>query len=127
MSILASIIGFKTGDYVVTRRPIAASVAGKRVLGTATTFSVEGVIQPATDMQRVVGGKDMTSNEQNQRTDDVRSFYTLTEIGPRRPGFDPDMVAAEGDDWTVFRVEPWTISGVSFWMAILTKTTGGSS
>lgn len=127
MSILASILGFKTGDYVVTRRPTAASVAGKRVLGTATTFTIEGVIQPATDMQRVVGGKDMLSNEQNQHTDDVRSLYTVTEVWPRVPGYDPDMISVEGDDWTVFRVEPWTISGVSFWMAVLTKTTGGSS
>lgn len=127
MSILLSVLGFKTGDYIVTRRPTALFVAGKRVPGTATTFSVEGVIQPATDMQRVVGGRDMVSNEQNQHTDDVRSMYTLTEVWPRKPGYDPDMVRLEDDDWTVFRVEPWTISGVSFWMAILTKTTGGAS
>ncbi len=131
MGLLESIDAFTppgaAGTHTVTRRPVAPMVSGKYVAGTASTFTVTGPIQPATDMQRVVGGKDMLSGIENRHVDDVRSLYCATELFVQSPTHEADMIAFAGANWTVFRCEPWNFSGEEFWLAILTRETGGAS
>ncbi len=109
MSVLDSIIDLKTHDLTVIRYAEGSfNTDGLWVKGSSTTFVVEACVQPATGMQRVVGGRDMRSDEQGQKTDDVRVVYTPTELKTRDVGFEPDQIVnLEGGTWTVTRVEPY--------------------
>lgn len=128
MSLLESIYGFQTGTYTVTRRAEGTFVDGIYVPnGSPTTFTIRGVIQPAREIQRVTGGRDMREREQNQYVDDVQIIHTDTEIYTRRPGYDPDQITHDGSQWIVLRVERWDIGGVTFWMGVITREVNGAS
>lgn len=127
MSLLHSIAGFRTGKYTVVRTPKGAHVDGEYVPGTPITFEVEGVIQPAREIARVTAGRDLREGEQNQYVYDVRMLYCTEELYNRNPGYDPDQVIYEGDHWTVIRVERWTISGITFTLAVITRQLNGAA
>ncbi len=128
MSLLDSIYGFQTGTYTVTRRAEGTWTDGIYIPNpTTTTLAIRGVVQPAREIQRVVGGRDMREREQNQYVDDVQVIHTDTEIWTRKPGYDPDMITVDGGQWHVIRVEKWTIGGVTFWMGVITRETNGAS
>lgn len=90
-------------------------------------------VQPATGLQRVTGGQDMREDFSNQYTTDVRVLWTLAVMRPRDGGdvpasTDPDIIEFAGEDWTVIRVESWTMPGyVPYYKVLFTKDTGGAS
>ncbi len=128
MPILDTIAAMATGTYTVTRRAKGDMVSGKYVPNpTTSTFSVVAVVQPATDLQRVVGGADMRSYVENQRMDDVMMMHVVTKLWARTTTHDPDVVTIDDDSWTVFRVEPWNFYGDLFYMVVLTRQTQGAS
>jgi hypothetical protein len=128
MPILDTISGMSTGTYTVTRRAVGTMTSGKYVPNpTSSTFTIEAVVQPATDLQRVVGGSDLRSYVENQRVDDVRSLHTATELWTRTTAHDPDIITIEGDTWVVFRVERWDFYGDTFFMVVVTRQTQGAS
>ena len=113
--------------------PVARSVTGtfdavgKYIVATPTTFTVTGIIEPATGFSRVVGGQDMISDEQGQHTNDVRVLYTATQLFPRTPTNDPDLITYQGVQWTVFRVEKWDLTGQVLYRVLFTRETDGAS
>jgi len=115
-------------DLVVTRRTGGAMVNGIWVPGTASTFLLPSAsVQPATGMQRVVGGRDMLHDEQGQRTVDVRVIYTYVELKCREPGIDPDQIAFEGGAWVVVRAERWVLNTEVIFRSLMTRETRGAS
>src|SRR3954469_3915295 len=96
-------------EVVVTRRLVGALDAdGVWQPGAAVTLVLPFVsIQPATGMQRVVGGRDMRSDAQGQQVPDVRVVYSNIELRTREAGFEPDTIAFEGGTWVVTRTERW--------------------
>ncbi len=127
MSLLASITGFATGNYTVTRTPFGTMTDGIYVPASSTTFVVEGVVQPAREIARVTAGRDLRETEHNQQVYDVRSFYSATELYNRNPNYDPDVITVEGSPWTVLRVEKWQISGITFFLCIITRQLEGAA
>lgn len=127
MSLLDSIYGFQTGTYTVTRRPVGIFVDGIYVPAAASTLTIRGVIQPAREIARVTAGRDLIEKEQNQSVEDVRIIHTDTEIHTRTKTLDPDQITFEGEQWIVIRVERWVMSGIEFWMAVLTRELNGGS
>lgn len=128
MGLLDTITSLATAsNYVVTRRASGVVTDGVYVAGSSSTFTVEAIVQPATGMQRVVGGKDMRWNEEGQSVPDVRMLYVATELLTRATTNEPDEISIEGRDWTVARVEPWELAGQKFFRVLVSKKTGGAS
>lgn len=120
-------------EYTVTRTTVGTMTDGVYVRdGTVSTFPITAIIQPATGMQRVVGGMDMRSDERGEHTDDVRQLYTEAFLHGRLSTHDPDVVTITGTadsdgDWTVFRAEPWELSGQIFYRVVITRRTLGAA
>ena len=113
----------------VTRRAAGAFDAdGVWTPGPITTFTLDSaVVMPATGMQRVVGGRDMHSDEQGQHVDDVRAVCTNVELKTREPGTEPDLLTFQGATWIVVRIEEWTLGNETVYRAMLTRETRGAS
>jgi len=127
VSLLDSITAFGTGTYTVTRRQRGVFVDGNYTQGAATTLQIQGVVQPAREIQRVTAGRDMREREQNQTVDDVQIIHTSSEIFTRTKTLDPDIIDIDGVDWYVIRVEKWVMSGIVFWMGVITREMEGGA
>lgn len=128
MALNESIDGLLTGTYTVTRRAVGTMVDGIYSGGGATTtFAMPAVVEPATGLQRVVGGYEMRSDNDGQRTNDIQVIYTRTELYTRRPTHEADLVTIGGRQYTVFRVEAWNLSGEIHYRALATLKTAGAS
>lgn len=116
-------------NIIGTRRTAGVfDTDGVWVPGPAVTFVIPSLsIQPATGMQRVVGGRDMRSDEQGQHTDDVRVVYSYVELKTRSATSEPDTLAFEGGTWIVTRVEKWTLNDDITFRALITRETRGAS
>lgn len=127
MSLIDSIYGFQTGVYTMTRRAHGSFVDGVYVPSTTVqTFQIRGVVQPAIEIQRVTGGRDMREREQNQQVDDVQIIHTDTEIRGVTATSDAEIITLEdGTNWVVTRAEKWPWDGLFFWKAVLTRETNG--
>lgn len=112
MSLNDTIDSLATGRYTVTRTTAGSYVDGVWSLSgsTVTTFIISAVQEPATGLQRVVGGFEMRSAEDGQHVVDVRVLYTRTELYPRNDSYEPDTVTINGRQYTVFRCEPWDLA-----------------
>jgi hypothetical protein len=120
LSTIASLAG-PDAFFKVFRRPAGQMVHGKYVPSTADVeMEMLASIQPATGMQRVVGGKDMWSDEQGERVTDVRVVYTEFELRARTSTNDPDRVEFEGKTYTVFRQEEILMDGIVYYRALMT-------
>lgn len=133
MSLLDAIDSLRTdddgndGEYTVTRFDEGENVDGVWVSGATTTFTIIACVQPATNLQRVVGGADMRSLESNERTDNVRVLWTRTALHPRDREEDSDRILIDGRQYKVFRVEKWTYDGEQHYRVACTLLTGGGS
>lgn len=115
-------------DVPVTRRTGGSYTDGIWTPGTPSTFTIPAAsIQPATGMQRVVGGKDMRSDEYGQQTPDIRVLYSYVELKTRQPGTDPDTILFEGGTWTVVRTEKWVLNDEIIFRSLMTLETRGAS
>lgn len=119
---------FSDEEIPIIRRTGGAYVDGIWVPGPNTeTFFVTASVQPATGMQRVVGGRDMRQDEQNQFVWDIRVLYTKEELKVREPGIDPDTVEFEGGFWTVTRAEKWVLNEEITYRSLMTRHADGAS
>lgn len=121
MALVASIAGFKTGDYTVTRVGKGAAAGGRYTSGAETTLSIEASIQP-------VSGRDLKTLPEGRRAEEVRVVYTVTELRTLNPAGDGDVVTYGGEPWEVFRVERWPdLAGGEFTRAMIARQpTGGA-
>lgn len=114
--------------YPVFRRVRGGMVHGKYVPSNdVVEMEMLASIQPATGMQRVVGGKDMWSDEQGERVTDVRVVYTEFELRARTENNDPDQVLFEGKRYTVFRQEELLMDGILYYRALMTCELRGAA
>ena len=104
-----AILDMANAELTIRRRARGAfGESGRWVPGPATTFTIQAYVQPATGMQRVIGGRDMRADEQGQHVDDVRAVYTAVELRTRDANTEPDMVIGyKGADWIAVRQEEW--------------------
>lgn len=128
MPLNESIDGLLTGTYTVTRQLVGTYTDGiYSGGGTTSSFTVEAVVEPATGLQRVVGGYEMRMDDDGQRTNDIQVIYTRTELYTRRPTHEPDLITIKGRQYTVWRVESWDLSGEVHYRALATLKTSGAS
>jgi hypothetical protein len=137
MSMADTISSMKNADLTVQRKGRGVFDShGKWQPGSiVATFSVEASVQPATGMQRVVGGREMRGDEQGQHVADVRQLFTPTQLYTRdaqaTPPVEPDQIVNYlGGTWTVTRVEEWTgPDGPEdlYYRVMVTKETRGAS
>ena len=110
MAVSESIIDTANAILTIQRHGVGAfdDEAGRWAPGPASTFTIVANVQPATGMQRVVGGRDMREDEQGEHVDDVRVVYTPTELRTRDTTTEPDLVIGyKGGDWICVRQEEW--------------------
>lgn len=127
MSVLDSIDSLITDvGIVVTRRGLGAIVDGIYTPGPASTFLIDAVVQPAFNLNRVIGGSNLSALVDGQKATDVRQVHTRTElfdINDQHPV--PDVLTFQGSDWVVARVERWDLSGEVHWHCVVSRLTGG--
>lgn len=116
-------------DLVVLRRTTGSQDAdGVWQPGPPISLIMEfASIQPATGMERVVGGRDMRSDQQGQQVQDARVVYSEFELKTREPGFEPDQVLYDGGIWIVIRSEPWKLRDELIFRSLMTRETRGAS
>lgn len=129
MSLGDSLDSLVTNTVTLNRRAKGTYVKGVYVLGVLTVIpGITMVVQPAYNLNRVVGGADLSAKADNQKAADVRVCYTSTELKTISDTTDPDVITdLESSSWTVTRVERWELSGDVHYRCILSKVTGGAS
>lgn len=131
MSVNESIDGLANATLTVTRtNTTGAYVDGIWVPGTTTTFTIDAVIQPAFNLNRVIGGADLEGSVENERVVEIYQIHTRTELKTRKkgpPAIEPDLVEYDGAQWTVARVEKWDLDGEAHYHAVITRVTKGAS
>lgn len=110
MSLNESIDALATGRYTVTRTAKGSYVDGIYTTGAASTFIISAVQEPATGLQRVVGGFEMRTGADGQHSNDIRVIYTRIELFTRSDNYEPDLISINGRNYTVFRCEPWDLA-----------------
>jgi hypothetical protein len=104
-----AILTFKTGDYDVTRPGSGSRVNGVWTeAAPAVTTGVAMAIQP-------IDGRDLQELAEGTYAEDYR--LVLTEFALRVR----DEVAFEGEQWTVYRAQPWTLRGASWTRAYISR------
>ena len=101
------VAAFLTDVLTVSRTAAGAPVDGIWIKPASTTFTIQACVQPAHGLQRVTGGRDMSSKTDGEHVDDVRVIYTSTQLHTRTPDYEPDEVTLEDGQWVVIRVEKW--------------------
>ena len=128
MSVLDSLDSLLTHvGITVTRHAIGTYTNGVYTPAAPTTLTIDAVVQPAFNLNRVVGGADLHAHVDNQSATDVRQLHTRTELRTRTPTNDPDVLTLDGADWTVIRVEPWDLDGERHYHCVLSKITHGGA
>ena len=103
MSLLDSISDFATGTYTVTRTPAGTWTVGRYAPGSATTFTIQAVVEP-------YGGRQVQVPPEGQHAEDVRIVYTSTELRTMSPLDVPDLITIDGESYSVFRIDgPWVM------------------
>lgn len=101
--------------------------------GASVTSPFKAVVQPAFNLNRVVGGADMQGRVDLQKTTTVMQLHTRTALQTlsKDPGTDAaipaDVITYKGADWTVSRVEIWEDRGQPYYHVVFTKKTGGAA
>ncbi|MGN6103655.1 MAG: hypothetical protein ACTHU0_00995 [Kofleriaceae bacterium] len=111
----------------VTRTLKGTSVHGRYIPGSSSTFEIDAVVQPAYNLNRVIGGANLQALLDNQRVEKIYQIHTVTPLQTRSPTTDPDVIFYEGVSWTVARVEKWELDGEVHYHAVITKQTKGAS
>lgn len=133
MALNDSIDSLATGQYTVTRKTKGTYTDGiYSGGGTTTTFAISAVQEPATGLQRVVGGFEMRAGEDGQKSNDIRVVYTRVELFTRSDAYEPDLISINGRNYTVFRCEPWDLASYEannevHYRALVTRVTQGAT
>lgn len=127
MSVNDSISALANHTLTVTRRLKGVYTNGIYVPGATSTFTIVAVVQPAFNLNRIIGGSDLEGTVENQRVQEIYQIHTTTELRTRTETTDPDVVTYKGRPWTVARVEEWDLDGEIHFHAVITKQTRGAS
>ena len=129
MSLLETIDDLATHLGVTVQRRLKGTMTnGKYVQNAPTTFTADIVLQPAFNLNRVVGGANLDAKVDLQHATDIRVFYTRTQFFTRSATTDPDVIIdLDGADWTVARVETWTLGDDTHYRVICTRVTMGAA
>lgn len=101
-------LGFKTGDYTVTRTAASTDDGnGRRVAGATSTLTITASVQP-------YNGGILRVLPEGIHAEDVRHVFTETEIKLRPQ---PDRIALGTDTFVAFAVEPYVGLGASYYIA----------
>ncbi len=105
------------GPYTATRTTDGGGydADGLAIAGSASTFSVAGSLQP-------VSGRELRDLPEGQRGDETRVIYTLTELRTRTSTHRPDVLAIDGEPWTVIKVERFDAFGDTHYRAYVSRT-----
>jgi hypothetical protein len=114
MSPIGAIASLSTGTYTVTRRAVGAYSDGRWTPGGTSSFSIIASIQP-------VSGRLLLALPENERTEEQRVVYTITELRTRIGAADPDVVTIDGDAWEVSRVDRWQAFGAVHYRAFVAR------
>jgi hypothetical protein len=101
-----------TGTYVVTRPGAESFVAGVRVAGVATTFSISASIQPMT-------GLELDRLPDGFRNSEAKACWTATALHTLDSAM-PDTVLVGGLQYQVQSVEDWSDTG-AYYRAVLVR------
>ena len=129
MSVLDSMDSLMTDTLSVSRYAVGTWANGIYTpVGSPTRFTIQAVVMPAYNLNRVVGGADLHAMVDDEKVTEVRQLYTRTELRTRTPTNDPDIVTNyEGASWTVIRVEKWTLIDQTAFHVVISKQTQGAS
>lgn len=129
MPVNDSITSLANATITVKRRAEGTMANGVYVpTSPPTTFELDVVMQPAFNLNRIIGGADVEADVDNQSAATVNVLWTTTRLYTRDPGLDPDVVTYDGADWTVTRVEgPWQLDDQAHYKVVITKQTQGAS
>lgn len=127
MSLLDTITDLATGTYTVTQYRGGSFTSGIWTPGPPITTTIVACVQPATGLQRVVGGRDMRSMVDGEEVYDVRVLWTETLLVERLGDRDGDHVTIDGREFRVFRVERWDLAEVTYYHVVLTLIAQGGS
>lgn len=108
MSLTAVISAFRTGTYSVARPAAGTYTNGVFTPGADSTFSMDASEQPLT-------GRDLKAHAEGRRAEDVRGYWTRTEL---RVG---DKITSGGEVYEVFRVFTHGILGPTFYRAMAAR------
>lgn len=132
MSLNDTIDGLANASITVSRTTRVAPVKGRKVAGTTMTLGpFDAVVQPAFNLNRVIGGADLDGTADNQKVVEIYQVHTTVELhaGEEIDGvaqYEPDVVTYKGKQYTVARVEgPWDLGGQQHWHAVITRQTKG--
>lgn len=125
-----AILDVDAETLTVSRTPVGAydPVTGLYVPSASSTFTIVAAVQPAFNLNRIIGGADLSAHVDLQHATDVRQLHTATLLKTRTPTTDPDVILGlEDANWTVARVERWTLDGETHYHCVIAKQTGGGS
>lgn len=121
----------QTDVLTIARTTDGIMVDGVYVPNASTTFTVVAVIQPAFNLNRVIGGSNLSARVDDQQSTEVRQLHTRTLLKTRTSSNDPDVVVGfEGANWTVARVEKWVLNDLVpeiHYHVVIERQTGGGS
>lgn len=128
MSLNDSITSLANATVTIRRTSESTFVNGKYVKGAPTLITgVRAVVQPAYNLNRVIGGADIEATVDNQRIAEVYQIHLLEKLYTVEEDHDPDVILWRDSEWTVIRVEEWEITGEIHYHAVITKVTRGAS
>ena len=95
---------------------------------TPTTLLIDCIVEPAYNLNRVIGGQNLYGGVEGQGATDIRQIWTATELKTRTATTDPDeVIGLQGKNWTVARVERWDLDGQVHFHCVLAAQTGGAA
>lgn len=91
-------------SYTIVRTTSPDAVVGRTIAGTETTFPITANVQPI--------GKKLRAMPEARRTDDLRRFFTSTElfiVGRMDNGiqYNSDQIVIKGERFEVFQIDEW--------------------
>jgi hypothetical protein len=105
VNLIGVINSFATGTYTVSRRAVGTSTDGRYTPAAPTTFDIRASIQPVT-------GREIAALPEPRRGAEVKVVYTTTVLRTESPAGAADVVAIDGENWEVWKVERWEAFGL---------------
>ena len=127
MSLNDTIDDLVTDTILVTRQTSKTFVNGIATAGSTSTLTIDAVVQPAFNLNRVIGGANLYGEVDGQHATDVRQLWTRTLLYTRSPTTEPDMLTFQGRNWTVARVEKWVLGDQTHYHVVASAQTGGAA
>lgn len=93
---------FPTGTYTVTRTVRGTTTNGRYTPGATSTLSIVADVQH-------VSGNALRDLPEGMRSEETRIVYTTTALIAQTLANDPDVIAIDGDNWRVNRVDRFRV------------------